>query len=438
MVIKKSKFITLITIYLFSSLIFSNTERLEGKLERSLDSLMKKVVEWRHDLHQYPELSNREFKTSEKVAKHLLNLGLEVKTGIAHTGVVAILKGGKPGPLVALRADMDGLPVVEKTGLPFASKERTIFNGQDVGVMHACGHDAHVAILMGVAEFLTSIKADLAGSVMFIFQPAEEGPPVGEEGGAQLMLKEGIWKNTKPEVVFGLHVSNSPHGSIAYREGPTMAAADPWKIIIKGQQAHGSRPWDSVDPIMVAFQLGNNLQTIISRKLDLRESPAVISVGSIHGGVRSNIIPDVVEMEGTIRTFNTSIRDKIFSEMKNIAESTAAMAGATVEVFLPNGQNYPVTSNDEDLTRRVLPTLQKIAGEEMVYRADRTTGAEDFSFFSQEVPGFYFFLGVNKPDADPFTTPGNHSPFFYVDDGALPVGVKALSHLTIEYLNGEI
>ena len=436
--IKNTKIITLFIALLFTSLVFSSTERLEGKLDRNLDSLMKKVVAWRHDLHQFPELSNREFRTAEKVTKHLQNLGLEVTTGIAHTGVVAILEGGKPGPLVALRADMDGLPVVEMTGLPFASKERDDYNGQEVGVMHACGHDAHVAILMGVAEFLASVRNDLAGSVMFIFQPAEEGPPVGEEGGAQLMLKEGIWKDKKPEVIFGLHVTNAPHGLIAYREGASMAAADPWKIIIKGRQAHGSRPWDSIDPIMVAFQMGNNLQTIVSRKLDLRESPAVISVGSIHGGIRSNIIPDVVEMEGTIRTFDSGIRDKIFFEMRNIAESTAKMAGATVEVFLPYGQSYPVTYNDEDLTKRVLPSLRKIVGEEMVYRSERTTGAEDFSFFSQKVPGFYFFLGVNKPDADPLTTPGNHSPFFYVDDGALPIGVKALSHLTIEYLNGEI
>ena len=436
--IKNTKIITLFIALLFTSLVFSNTERLEGKLDRNLDSLMKKVIGWRHDLHQFPELSNREFRTAEKVTKHLQNLGLEVTTGIAHTGVVAILEGGKPGPLVALRADMDGLPVVEMTGLPFASKERDNYNGQEVGVMHACGHDAHVAILMGVAEFLASVRNDLSGSVMFIFQPAEEGPPVGEEGGAQLMLKEGIWKDKKPEVIFGLHVTNAPHGLIAYREGASMAAADPWKIIIKGRQAHGSRPWDSIDPIMVAFQMGNNLQTIVSRKLDLRESPAVISVGSIHGGIRSNIIPDVVEMEGTIRTFDSAIRDKIFFEMRNIAESTAKMAGASVEVFLPNGQSYPVTYNDEDLTKRVLPTLRQIVGEEMIYRSERTTGAEDFSFFSQQVPGFYFFLGVNKLDADPLTTPGNHSPFFYVDDGALPVGVKALSHLTIEYLNGEI
>ena len=297
------------------SLYVDAADDLKEKLESNLDTLMPKVIEWRHDIHQYPELGNREFRTSNKIKVHLESLGIEVESGIAYTGLVGLIRGGQPGPTIALRADMDALPVEEKTGLPFASKVRTEYLGNDVGVMHACGHDAHVAILMGVAEFLTSIKADLAGSVMFIFQPAEEGPPVGEEGGAQLMLKEGIWKTTKPEVVFGLHVSNSPHGLIAYREGPTMAAADPWKIIIKGRQAHGSRPWDSVDPIMVGFQLGNNLQTIISRKLDLRESPAVISVGSIHGGVRSNIIPDVVEMEGTIRTFNTSIRDKIFSEM---------------------------------------------------------------------------------------------------------------------------
>ena len=436
--INKTKILTLPILLIFSSFTFSTSEGIESKLDRGIDDLMKKVVAWRHDLHQYPELSNREFKTSLKVAQHLQSLGLEVKTGIAHTGVVAILKGRKPGPMVALRADMDGLPVTEMTGLPFASKERATFNGRDVGVMHACGHDAHVAILMGVAEFLTSVRNDLVGSIMFIFQPAEEGAPVGEEGGAKLMLKEGIWKDHKPDVVFGLHVSNAPHGLIAYREGAAMAASDAWKIVIKGRQAHGSRPWDAIDPIMVAFQLGNNLQTIVSRRLDLRESPAVISVGSIHGGVRSNIIPSVVEMEGTIRTFDADIRNKIFEEMRKITEATAAMAGANVDIYLPNGENYPVTFNDVSLTTRVLPTLRKIVGNERVYRADRTTGAEDFSFFSEKTPGFYFFLGVNKPNADPLTTPGNHSPYFLVDDKALPVGVKALIHLTVEYLNGEI
>ncbi|MCS5593558.1 MAG: amidohydrolase [Porticoccaceae bacterium] len=414
----------------------ASTQQLQDQLDSNLEPLMKKVVEWRHDLHQFPELSNREFKTAKKVEAHLRGLGLEVQTGIAHTGVVAILKGGKPGPVVALRADMDGLPVTEVTGLSFASTQKDTYNGQEVGVMHACGHDAHVAILMGVAEFLTSVRDELAGSVMFIFQPAEEGAPVGEEGGAKLMIKEGIWKTNKPDVVFGLHVTNAPHGIIGYREGPFMAASDAWKFTIKGRQAHGSTPWESIDPIMVAFQIGNNIQTIVSRKLNLTESPAVISVGSIHGGVRSNIIPDVVEMEGTIRTFDPAIRGKIFIEMRKIAETTAAMAGATVEVLLPNGDNYPVTVNDLDLTQRVLPTLRNIVGKDMVYRSGRSMGAEDFSFFAQQVPGFYFYLGVNKPGVDGSNTAGNHSPLFTIDDGALPVGVKALAHLTIDYLNG--
>ena len=414
----------------------ASTEQLQAQLDNDLEPLMKKVVEWRHDLHQFPELSNREFKTSKKVENHLRSLGLEVTTGIAHTGVVAILKGGKPGPLVALRADMDGLPVTEMTGLSFASAQTDTYNGQEVGVMHACGHDAHVAILMGVAEFLTSVRDELAGSVMFIFQPAEEGAPVGEEGGAKLMLKEGIWKTNKPDVIFGLHVTNAPHGIIGYREGPFMAASDAWKFTIKGRQAHGSTPWESIDPIMVAFQIGNNIQTIVSRKLNLTESPAVISVGSIHGGVRSNIIPDVVEMEGTIRTFDPAIREQIFIELRKIAETTAAMAGATVEVLLPNGDNYPVTVNDPDLTQRVLPTLRDIVGKDMVYRSGRSMGAEDFSFFAQQVPGFYFYLGVNKIGADLSSTAGNHSPLFIIDDGALPVGVKALTHMTIDYLNG--
>ena len=414
----------------------ASTEQLQAQLDNDLEPLMKKVVEWRHDLHQFPELSNREFKTSKKVENHLRSLGLEVTTGIAHTGVVAILKGGKPGPLVALRADMDGLPVTEMTGLSFASAQTDTYNGQEVGVMHACGHDAHVAILMGVAEFLTSVRDELAGSVMFIFQPAEEGAPVGEEGGAKLMLKEGIWKTNKPDVIFGLHVTNAPHGIIGYREGPFMAASDAWKFTIKGRQAHGSTPWESIDPIMVAFQIGNNIQTIISRKLNLTESPAVISVGSIHGGVRSNIIPDVVEMEGTIRTFDPAIREQIFIELRKIAETTAAMAGATVEVLLPNGDNYPVTVNDPDLTQRVLPMLRDIVGKDMVYRSGRSMGAEDFSFFAQQVPGFYFYLGVNKIGADLSSTAGNHSPLFIIDDGALPVGVKALTHMTIDYLNG--
>lgn len=434
----KSRVICLLLCSCYMSFSGANTEQLHVQLDNNLEPLMQKVVEWRHDLHQYPELSNREFKTSKKVENHLRSLGLEVRTGIAHTGVVAILKGGKPGPMVALRADMDGLPVTEMTGLSFASKETDTYNGQDVGVMHACGHDAHVAILMGVAEFLTSVRDELSGSVMFIFQPAEEGAPTGEGGGAKLMLEEGIWESNKPDVIFGLHVTNAPHGIIGYREGAFMAASDAWKFTIKGRQAHGSTPWDSIDPVMVAFQIGNNIQTIVSRKLNLTESPAVISVGSIHGGVRSNIIPDVVEMEGTIRTFDPAIREKIFVEMRTIAETTAAMAGATVEVLLPNGDNYPVTFNNADLTQRVLPTLRNVVGKDMVIRSGRSMGAEDFSFFAQQVPGFYFYLGVNKIGADLSSTAGNHSPLFTIDDSALPVGVKALTHLTIDYLNGAL
>ena len=387
--------------------------------------------------HANPELSTGEFKTAKKIAQELRAHGFNVTENVGGTGLVALLKNGT-GPLVMMRADMDGLPVEEKTGLSYASTVTQLdpVTQKTFPVMHACGHDVHVAILMGVAEFLTSVRDELAGSVMFIFQPAEEGAPVGEEGGAALMLKEGIWKINKPDVIFGLHVTNAPHGIIGYREGPFMAASDAWKFTIKGRQAHGSTPWESIDPIMVAFQIGTNIQTIVSRKLNLTESPAVISVGSIHGGVRSNIIPDVVEMEGTIRTFDPAIREQILIEMRKIAETTAAMAGATVEVLLPNGDNYPVTVNDPDLTQRVLPTLRDIVGKDMVYRSGRSMGAEDFSFFAQQVPGFYFYLGVNKIGADLASTAGNHSPLFIIDDGALPVGVKALAHLTIEYLNG--
>ncbi|SVA67697.1 uncharacterized protein METZ01_LOCUS120551 [marine metagenome] len=434
---KKILLISLVLLLFFES-TEAKTQKLESQLQDQLPELMKKVVDWRHDLHKYPELSNREFRTSKKVEEHLNSLDMEVITGVAHTGVIGILRGNRQGPMVALRADMDGLPVKEMTGLPYASNEKSVYNGKNVDVMHACGHDAHVAILMGVAEYFSSIRNKIPGSIMFIFQPAEEGAPVGEQGGARLMLKEGIWSKELPDVIFGLHVTNAPHGLIAYREGPAMAASDAWKIIIKGKQAHGSTPWASVDPIMVAFQLGNNLQTIVSRKLDLRESPAVISVGSVHGGVRSNIIPNTVEMEGTIRTFDPVIRDEIIKEMNIIAKGTAAIAGATAEVIVPNGENYPVTFNDLELTKKVLPILENIVGDDLLYRTERSTGAEDFSFFSEKIPGFYFFLGVNEPGVDPSNTAGNHSPYFLIDDPALETGVKSLSHLTLNYLFGEI
>ena len=421
---------------LFTSLpVFASSEYFVEAIDQESDALLKKITTWRQHLHKYPELSNREFKTAKYIEQHLRSLDLDVKTGIAKTGLVAMLKGDKPGPLVALRADMDALPVVEQTGLPFASTEKTTFNGLDVGVMHACGHDAHMAILMGVAEFFTKHKTELAGSIMFIFQPAEEGPPVGEEGGAKLMLKEGIFKENKPDVVFGLHVNPAPDGAIAYREGPTMAAADSWKIIVTGKQAHGSAPWAGVDPIMISSQIVSAFNTIVSRKLDIRNLPAVISVGSVHGGVRSNIIPNEVVMEGTVRTYDPKMREKIITEMTTLAKSTAEMNGGSAEVIIPNGSNYPVTINNPDLTARVLPILKNVvASKEYLVRTDRSTGAEDFSYYAQEVPGFFFFLGVTEEGKDWTKVAGNHSPYFEVSDASLDTGVKAFVHLTSGFL----
>ena len=425
-------------LFFITPVIFSDSSIVTKKYEKESENLLKKVTAWRHHLHEYPELSNREFKTAEYIEKHLRKLGLEVETGIAKTGIVAYLKGTKPGPLVALRADMDALPVVEKTGLPYASTQRSTYNGLDVGVMHACGHDAHMAILMGVAEFFAKNKNKIPGSIMFIFQPAEEGPPVGEDGGARLMLKEGIFEKRKPDVVFGLHVNPAPHGVIAYREGPTMAAADSWKVIVKGKQAHGSAPWAGIDPIMISSQIVNSFNTIVSRKLDIRNLPAVVSVGSVHGGVRSNIIPDEVIIEGTIRTYDPKMRDTIIKEMTTLAESTARMNGGSAEVIIPNGNNYPVTINDEALTARVIPVLEKVvASKEYLVRTDRSTGAEDFSYYAQQVPGFFFFLGVTEQGKDWTKVAGNHSPYFVVSDPSLELGVKAFVHLTAGYLYEE-
>tara|TARA_B100000575_G_scaffold292064_1_gene299528 strand:+ start:979 stop:2289 length:1311 start_codon:yes stop_codon:yes gene_type:complete len=431
----KTKLLLIISLLYFPLSLLSSADFFINQIDLDSEDILKKVTVWRQHLHQYPELSNREFKTAKYIEKHLKSLGLEVETGIAKTGLIAILKGTKPGPMVALRADMDALPVVEQTGLPFASKERSTFNGLDVGVMHACGHDAHMAILMGVAEFFTEHRNKLVGSIMFIFQPAEEGPPVGEEGGAKLMLKEGIFKKNKPDVVFGLHVNPAPDGVIAYREGPTMAAADSWKITIKGKQAHGSAPWASVDPIMISSQIVNAFNTIVSRKLDIRNLPAVVTVGSIHGGVRSNIIPDEVVLEGTVRTYDPKMRDKIIQEMTTIAKSTAKMNGGDAEVTIPIGNNYPVTINDPDLTKRVLPVLEKVVErKEFLVRTDLSTGAEDFSYYAQQVPGFFFFLGVTEAGKDWTKVAGNHSPFFEVSDESLDTGVKAFVHLTSGYL----
>ena len=429
------KKIFLIYIFLSSSFLISDSSEIINLYSNQAEELQEKITKWRHHLHEFPELSNREFKTAKYIENHLKEIGLEVKTGIAKTGIIAILEGSKPGPFVALRADMDALPVVERTGLPYASKQKAKYNGLEVGVMHACGHDAHMAILMGVAEFFAANRDKIPGSIMFIFQPAEEGPPVGEEGGAKLMLKEGIFDERKPDVIYGLHVNPAPHGVIAYREGPTMAAADSWKIVIKGKQAHGSTPWAGIDPVMISSQIVNSFNTIVSRKLDIRNLPAVVSVGSVHGGVRSNIIPDEVVLEGTIRTYDPKMRDTIIREMTTIAESIAAMNGGSAEVTIPNGANYPVTINDENLTARVIPILENVvASKEFLVRTDRSTGAEDFSYYAQQVPGFFFFLGVTEEGKDWTKVAGNHSPYFEVSDSSLELGAKAFVHLTTGFL----
>ena len=419
----------LATIILFSGLSFSQT--LTEQLENDIDGLMTKVVEWRHHFHEYPELSNREFKTSQYIKEVLENLGLEVQSDIAYTGLVAMIRGSQPGPLIALRADIDGLPVTEELGLPFSSKERTTYQGNEVGVMHACGHDAHIAILLGVAEYLVKNTDKLKGDIMLIFQPAEEGAPEGEEGGAYLMLKEGIFDLEKPDAIFGLHVTNGPHGSIFLKPGPAMASAEAFRITVEGKQTHGSRPWAGVDPIVAAFNIGTTMQTIVSRRLNILDSQAVVSIGMVKGGTRNNIIPQKVVLEGTIRTFEKSYLDKIHEEIKTIATNVAEAHNASANVELAVYGNYPVTFNDLDLSAQLEPSLIKASDGKYMRMSVPRTGAEDFSFFAQEVPGLYFFLGVNPENQESSYT--NHSPRFYIDDDALDTGVKAFIQLVEDY-----
>lgn len=402
---------------------------LSGEIERLAAQVNPRVVAWRRDFHQHPELGNREFRTAEKVAEHLRSLGMEVRTGVAHTGVVGVLRGGRPGPTVALRADMDALPVTEMVDLPFASKVRAEYNGQEVGVMHACGHDNHVAILMGAAEVLASVKDRLPGNVLFVFQPAEEGPPEGEEGGADLMLREGVFADPRPEAIFGLHVWPSPVGTLTYRPMGAMAASDNLYIKIVGRQTHGALPWGGVDPIVVASQVVLGLQTVISRQTDLTRAPAVVTVGSIRGGVRGNIIPDSVVLVGTIRTFDEEMQDEVHARVRRTAEQIAAAGGAEAVVRIAKG--YPVTFNDPDVTRWAIPTLEAAAGAGAVSEGRAITGAEDFSLYQKEVPGLFFFLGIT-PEGGAYVP--NHSPHFYADEMALPVGVRALAGLAADYL----
>lgn len=403
------------------------------KLDRLASDTQEQVVEWRRWFHQNPELSNREFNTSAHVAEILTGMGLAVQTGIANTGVVAMIRGGQPGPLVAIRADMDGLPVVEETGLPFASTARGEYMGQEVGVMHACGHDSHMAMLLGAASVLNEVKADLPGSVMLIFQPAEEGAPAGEEGGAELMLKEGIFAQSKPEAVFGLHVGiNQPGGKIAVRPGPMLAAVDSFQINVLGRQTHGARPWNGVDPIVVASQIVLGLQTIASRQVDVTQAPSIVTVGRISGGVRNNVIPDKVELEGTIRTFDAGMREQIHMRIERTARLIAESAGAEIEFELLYG--YPATINDPGLTEQMMPTLQRVAGEGGLVSVQPQTVAEDFSFFALEVPGLFLFLGNGSPGVDASTIPSNHSPLFDMYEPSMEIGVRAFSHLVVDYL----
>jgi len=392
-----------------------------------------RVLAWRRDIHEHPELSNREVRTSALVAAHLKSLGLEVAL-YANTGVVGLLRGGKPGPTVALRADMDALPVAEQTQLPFMSHATSTYRGETVGVMHACGHDTHTAMLMGVADILVKVRAGLKGNVLFLFQPAEEGAPEGEEGGAALMLKQGVFDRYHPQAVFGLHVVSALQvGQIGYRPGPMMAGADGYKILVQGRSSHGARPWEGVDPIVIAAQIVGAMQTVVSRQIDITAHPAIVSVGAIKGGIRDNIIPATVEMIGTIRTFDLAQRDVILADMKRLAENTAIAGGATA-TFEVGHDGYPVLVNDPALTQRMLPTLKAVAGNAHVVMLPLITASEDFAFFAQKVPGMYIDIGITPLDKDPATAPPNHSPLFYVDETGLPMGVRVMAQLALDYL----
>jgi amidohydrolase len=405
-------------------------------VDQRIDELAKQVepsvIACRRDIHQHPELGNRETRTSKLIADKLKSLGIDVRTPVAHTGVVGTLRGGKPGRTVALRADMDALPVVEQVDVPFKSTVRTTYNGHEVGVMHACGHDAHVAILLGVAEVLSKVRAEIPGTVVFLFQPAEEGAPEGEEGGAELMVKEGALQNV--DAVFGLHVtSRYPVGEIAWKPGAMMAAVDSFKIKVRGKQTHGAYPWLGVDPIVVASQIVLGLQLIPSRQLDATLAPSVVTVGAIHGGVRNNIIPDDVEMLGTIRSLDKAMRDDIHARIKRTAEDIAAAAGAKAEVEIAKG--YPITYNDPALTEQAVPTLRRLAEKSEVVNA--TLGAEDFSFYQQKVPGLFFWLGTRPKNQTAEEAPSNHSPLFYVEESGLGLGVRALAHVAVDYLGAK-
>lgn len=409
---------------------------ISSALTIAVDKIEAKCISWRRDIHQNPELGNSEFRTAKLIANHLRSLGIEVKEGVGKTGVVGLLQGAKPGPCIGLRADMDALPVVERVNLPFASKVKTIYNGQEVGVMHACGHDTHVAILMSVAEILAGMKNELIGSVKFVFQPAEEGPPEGEEGGAPLMIKEGVLENPKVDVMFGLHIgSQKDVGKISYRSGGTMAASDWFTIKVKGKQTHGSQPWAGVDPVVVSAQIINGLQTIVSRQTDLTKNPAVISVSTVHGGVRSNIIPEDITLTGTIRTLDTGMQRIIHEKIILTATKIAEASGATAETIID--KKTLITYNDPALTQQMIPSFIKSAGEENVEEIDPITGAEDFSFFGEKIPSLFFFIGGKQKNIDASKVFPHHTPDFWIDESGMKTGIKAFCNLVFDYMNSQ-
>ncbi|MDH5475697.1 MAG: amidohydrolase [Cyclobacteriaceae bacterium] len=425
---------TVTLLLLMCSTLLYGQQKLINNANALAEKVEAKTIEWRHDIHQNPELSNREFKTAEKIANHLKSLGIEVQTGVAHTGVVGILKGGKPGPVIGLRADIDALPVTERGDLPYKSIVKSTYNGVETGVMHACGHDTHIAMLMGVAEVLSKMKNDLSGTVKFIFQPAEEGAPPNEEGGAKLMVEEGVLKNPDVDVVFGMHISSdTPVGEIEYKSGGLLAAADRFVIKVKGVQSHGSAPWNSVDPIVTSAQIINGIQTIVSRSAELTNEAAVITVGMIKGGVRNNIIPEEVEMIGTIRTLDIGMQDLIHERLRSVATNIAISMGAVAEVTI---QKFtPVTYNDPALTAKVEPWLNEVTGEGKSRIVKAVTGAEDFAFYANEVPSFFYFVGGCPLGEDPKKAAPHHTPDFRVDDAGMLTGVKAMLNLTIKYMN---
>jgi amidohydrolase len=424
---------TITALLLFASFFASGQEN-DIKIEKLSNEIEKKVIEWRRHFHENPELSNREFNTAKYIAKHLKKLGIKVQEGVAKTGVVGLLVGEKPGKVVALRADIDALPVTERNDLPFRSVVKSNYNGKETGVMHACGHDSHIAILMGVAEVLSQMKNQIHGTVKFIFQPAEEGAPKGEEGGAELMVKEGVLKNPDVDAIFGLHIGSGNNvGTISYKSGGIMAASQSYEINVKGKQAHGSRPWSSIDPIVASVKIIDGLQTIISRESELTKEGAVITVGMINAGIRSNIIPESAKIIGTIRTLDYGMQDFINKRMNEMVPAIAKAYRATATIEIEKG--YPITYNDEELTAKMLPTLQRIATANNVIEIDAITGAEDFSFFQQKVPGFYFFLGGKALDVKPENAAGHHTPDFMLDESGFLLGVKTMTALALDYLN---